>query len=89
MSDVDLGPELEEAVAGLIGSGRYASREQVFREGVRLLRERESQLAELDRAIDAGLADARAGRVTPADEVFDRLQAKYERMALAAECPSG
>lgn len=34
-----------------------------------------------------GLADADAGRVTPADEVFDRLEGKYRAMinAEAAE----
>jgi predicted transcriptional regulator len=38
-------------------------------------------LAALDEAIARGLADCDAGRVTPADEVFDRLQAKYENLA--------
>lgn len=32
-------------------------------------------------AIEAGLADIDAGRTKPADEVFDRLIAKYEALA--------
>jgi predicted transcriptional regulator len=35
----------------------------------------------LDEAIARGLADIEAGRVVPADEVFDRLEAKYRKMA--------
>lgn len=37
-------------------------------------------LARIDVAIARGLADAEAGRVTPAEEVFDRLEAKYRTM---------
>jgi hypothetical protein len=39
------------------------------------------QLAELDAAIARGIAAADAGRVKPAAEVFDRLEAKYRAMA--------
>jgi antitoxin ParD1/3/4 len=53
----------------------------VLREGVRLIEEREKRLAALDAAILRGVADADAGRVTPAAEVRDRLVAKYRGMA--------
>jgi antitoxin ParD1/3/4 len=43
----------------------------------RLVQVREARLAALDAAISHGLADADAGRVKPASEVFDRLEAKY------------
>jgi predicted transcriptional regulator len=33
------------------------------------------------RLLERGLADIRAGRFSSADEVFDRLEAKYARMA--------
>jgi antitoxin ParD1/3/4 len=72
---------LDEAVARLIASGRYASREEVIREGVRLLEERERKLEALDKALARGLADADAGLVTPAGNVFDRLESKYRAMA--------
>ncbi|MFG1225668.1 type II toxin-antitoxin system ParD family antitoxin [Xanthobacter wiegelii] len=79
----DLGRQLESYVTQLVSTGRYHSKSEVLREGVRLLQEREARLAALDAAIARGLTDAEAGRVTPADEVFDRLQAKYEQMAKA------
>ncbi|WP_242121801.1 hypothetical protein [Sphingomonas lacusdianchii] len=37
-------------------------------------------LARMDAAIARGLADADAGRTSPAEEVFDRLEAKYQAM---------
>ena len=75
---VDLGVALEKVVTDLLDSGRYNSKSEVLREGVRLVQEREARLAALDAAIDKGLADVEAGRVKPADEVFDRLEAKYK-----------
>ncbi|MGJ0504223.1 MAG: type II toxin-antitoxin system ParD family antitoxin [Methylocystis sp.] len=72
---------LEEVIDRLVASGRYGSKIEVIREGVRLVEERERKLAVLDAAIECGIADAEAGRVTPADVVFDRLTAKYRHMA--------
>ena len=45
--------------------------------------ERESQLAGLDAAVARGVADADAGRVKPASEVFNALQTKLEAKASA------
>ena len=72
---------LEEVIDRLVASGRYSSKIEVIREGVRLVEERERKFAALDAAIERGIADAEAGRVTPADVVFDRLIAKYQQMA--------
>ncbi len=72
---------LEEVIDRLVASGRYGSKIEVLREGVRLVEERERKLAALDAAIERGIADAEAGRVTPADVVFDRLTAKYQNKA--------
>jgi antitoxin ParD1/3/4 len=82
-SSVDLGSQLEAIVAELVAKGRYNSKSEVLREGVRLIQEREAHLAALDAAIARGIADADAGRVKPVDEVFDRLKAKYQAMAKA------
>lgn len=80
-SSANLGTQLENYVTDLVKSGRYNSRSEVLREGVRLVEEREKRLALLDAAISRGLADADAGRVKPFDEVAGRLIAKYRGMA--------
>ena len=77
MISADLGQNLETFVARLVESGRYNSKSEVLREGVRLVQEREARLAALDASIMRGVADADAGRTRPASEVFDRLESKY------------
>jgi len=72
----DLGEVLERFVTKLVESGRYHSKSEVLREGVRLIQEREARLAALDASIARGLADADAGRVKPSSEAFDRLEAR-------------
>jgi len=85
MISADLGQQLESFVTSLVARGRYNSKSEVLREGVRLIHERETRLAALDASIARGLADADAGRTTQADEVFDRLEAKYRAMAAGEE----
>jgi antitoxin ParD1/3/4 len=80
-SSVDLGPKLESVISKLVSKGRYGSKSELIREGVRLVEEREQRLAKRDRALAQGLADVKAGRTKPAKEVFDRLEAKYRAMA--------
>ncbi|MFI5033636.1 MAG: type II toxin-antitoxin system ParD family antitoxin [Reyranellales bacterium] len=80
-SSVDLGRQLEKFVSSLVDSGRYNSKSEVLREGLRLLQEREQRLKILNQSLDRGLAAAKAGKVKPAEEVFDRLEAKYRQMA--------
>ena len=79
----ELGPVLEDFVSGLVSEGRYNSKSEVLREGIRLVQERESRLAALDAAIAAGRADVAAGRVISIEAAFDRLDAKFA--AAAAE----
>jgi antitoxin ParD1/3/4 len=81
----DLGEALESFVTNLVATGRYNSKSEVLREGVRLIQEREARLAALDVAIARGVADADAGRTKPATEVFDRLEAKYRALTPAKE----
>lgn len=77
---VELGNQLESVVDNLVQTGRYNSKSEVLREGVRLVQEREAQLAALDAAILRGTADLDAGRTVPAEEVFGRLRAKYQAL---------
>lgn len=80
-SSVNLGDQLEAFITEAVKDGRYGSRSEVMREGVRLVQEREKRLVKLDAALMKGLADAEAGHVTDAEVVFDRLIRKYEAMA--------
>lgn len=77
-SSVNLGEQLEAFVSQAVKNGRYGSRSEVLREGVRLVQEREKHLEQLDQALMAGLADLEAGRVEEADRVFERLIAQFD-----------
>ncbi len=77
----DLGEKLEAVVNDLVANGRYNSKSEVLREGVRLVQEREAALARLHAALERGLADIEAGRTRPAEQVFAELRAKYQAMA--------
>ncbi|MBB2830582.1 UNVERIFIED_ORG: antitoxin ParD1/3/4 [Rhizobium esperanzae] len=81
MISADLGKQLETYIQQLVDTGRYGSKSEVLREGVRLVQDRETRLAALDASILRGIADAEAGRTKPASDVFDRLEAKYSAMA--------
>jgi antitoxin ParD1/3/4 len=81
MISADLGRLLESFVAQLVASGRYNSKSEVLREGVRLVQEREARLAALEAALARGLADAETGRTRPAADVFDRLEARHRAAA--------
>ena len=81
-SSVNLGDQLEAFINQAVRNGRYGSRSEVLREGVRLVQERETRLEELDRALARGLADIEAGRVEDADLVFEQVIARLcERAA--------
>lgn len=84
MISADLGKPLESFVTKLVAMGRYNSKSEVLREGVRLVQEREARLAALDASIARGLSDADAAQTKPADDVFDRLDQKYRAMARPA-----
>ena len=81
MIDAELGKQLEDYIQQLVEAGRYGSKSEVLREGIRLVQDRETRLAALDASIARGLADVDAGRTAPADDVFKRLEDKYRAMA--------
>ena len=60
MISAELGKPLEQFIVELVATGRYGSKSEVLREGVRLIQEREARLAALDAAVARGLADADA-----------------------------
>lgn len=81
MISAELGQQLESYVAALVETGRYGSKSEVLREGVRLIQDREAQLAALDAGLERAVANADEGRRKPAQEVFGRLKAKYRAMS--------
>lgn len=80
-SSVDLGSQLETFVGKLVKSGRYNSRSEILREGVRLIHERETKLAALDASIARAIADDEAGRVHDIETVAAEFKARYAEMA--------
>ena len=82
MISADLGTQLESFVTKLVETGRYNSKSEVLREGIRLIQEREARLAVLDQALARGLADADAGRVKPAGDVFGPIGRFLRRTTL-------
>jgi antitoxin ParD1/3/4 len=78
-----LGPQDEAFIDDAVKSGRYASRDEVVREGLRVLREREDRLAAIRAAVQRGIEDADAGRMIPLEEAFDRVDAMLDEMEAA------
>jgi antitoxin ParD1/3/4 len=76
----DLGPKLEAVVEDLVTNGRYNSKSEVLREGVRLVQEREAALERLHAELDKGRESVRRGDVHNAEDVFDRLEARIQAM---------
>jgi antitoxin ParD1/3/4 len=80
---VDLTPDVERAIRRRVDSGDYQSDIEVIRAGLIALDRHEEdvkrRLSALDASITRGLADADAGRVRPAEEVFDELRERIRR----------
>jgi antitoxin ParD1/3/4 len=76
-----IGDHFEEFIKSQIQQGRYASASEVVRDGLRALEDREKFRAMKLEALRAEIQKgADSGASIPAEEVFDRLRAKYERM---------
>lgn len=78
MISADLGSQLESFVTKLVETGRYNSKSEVLREGIRLIQEREARLAVLDQALARGIADDEAEQVRPLADVVAGLECKYK-----------
>ena len=82
---ITIGERFEKFVKEQVARGRYNNASEVVRAGLRLLEDedelRRRKLAELDAALARGIADAEAGRVYPAEEVFAELRVCYQAMA--------
>ena len=81
-TSVALSTHIEHYIRDQVDSGRFNNASEVVRAGLRLLEDQQQQaslkLEVLRAAIATGLA---SGPGIAADEVFDRLEAKYQAMA--------
>jgi antitoxin ParD1/3/4 len=77
MISAELGKPLESYVQQLVETGRYRSKSEVLREGIRLVEEREKRLAALDMAIERGLEDVNAGRTYALEDLAVELAQRY------------
>ena len=77
---VNLGDALERSVEGMVANGRYGSRSEVLREGVRLVEEREHQIAKLRRDMEEALADVEARGTTSSTQARAKLLAKLDTL---------
>jgi antitoxin ParD1/3/4 len=68
-----LGEHFETFVQTQLSTGRYTDADEVLRDALRLLEERERKLGAIDAAIEQGLADIAADHVQDLDEVCDEL----------------
>jgi len=95
---IALPQEMLDDIRYAVDSGQYASASEVVREAVREWRGPQKRpyppnypyvrtKEELLVRIAEGIASADRGDVKPADEVFDRLEAKYRAMVAAQKKP--
>ena len=80
-SSYSLGQHFEAFVQQQLVSGRYNIASEVIRDALRLMEDRERQLLALDSSIERGVSDLKDGRIQPAEELFDRLEEKYKKLA--------
>lgn len=82
-TNVSLTPELDKFVEAQLASGRYQSASEVFREGLRLLQEREAErkaaLAEVRKKVREGLDSAKRGELFDGEEVLREILGESQR----------
>ena len=72
----DLGKALEDFVENLVKTGRYRSRSEVLREGIRLVQEREAKQMALEVLLKDAIDSADRGETIAAEDVFAELRAE-------------
>lgn len=83
--NISLTPELEKMVDDKVKSGRYTSASEVIREALRLFSDyeeaRQRGIAELNRKIEEGLAQASQGELISGEESRRRARAVRSKLS--------
>lgn len=74
-----LHPHDEAFIEEAVKSGRYASRAEVLREGLGVVREREAQWARFEAEIRKGIDSLDRGEGIPLEEAFDQVRESLRR----------
>jgi antitoxin ParD1/3/4 len=81
-SSYALGDKFERFIDDLIKKGRYNSKSEVIRDGLRLLQDREHERSEkLKELREVFRRGVESGTHIPAEDVFAELKARYGKMA--------
>jgi antitoxin ParD1/3/4 len=81
-SSYAIGSHFERFIKQKIESGRYTNASEVIRDALRLLEEHEELRETQIKALRGQIQEGReSGPGIPADKVFDRLEAKYGKLA--------
>jgi putative addiction module CopG family antidote len=73
---VDVSPAVEQLIREGMAAGMYASADELLRDALGALAARQEDDL---RAIQEGIEDVKAGRVRPAEEVFQEIQESLDR----------
>ena len=79
--NISLKPEHEHFIQAQIRTGQYTNSDEVINAAFKLLAAREQQISKLRQQIAIGTEQIAKGQVTDGEIVFDRLQAKIDRLA--------
>jgi antitoxin ParD1/3/4 len=86
---ITLPPELEQFIQIQVASGKYASVDEVFLAGIKLLEERErlyqGRFEELRREVMVGVEEAEQGELLDAETVMSGLQEKLRQRRVQSE----
>ena len=86
--NISLTPELEKMIDEKVKTGRYTSASEVIREALRLFSDyeeaRQRGIAELNRKIEEGLAQASRGEVVSGEESRRRTKAVRSKLSRKA-----
>jgi antitoxin ParD1/3/4 len=77
-SSVNLGEVLEDFITAAVKSGRYGSRSEVLREGVRLVQEREALWVRFETEITKGIESIKQDGGIPLDDAIAEVQRRIE-----------